>query len=55
MDMSAGDFMALFYLLKVPVELLNLKVTLLMLSIDSNLGTIDMNYRKNPRKWPLCT
>lgn len=27
MDMSAGDFVALFYLLKVPVEVLNLKVS----------------------------
>lgn len=27
MDMSAGDFLALFYLLKVPVEVLDLKVT----------------------------
>lgn len=26
MDMSAGDFLALFYLLKLPVEVLNLKV-----------------------------
>lgn len=27
-DMSVGDFLALFYLLKVPVELINLKVSL---------------------------
>ena len=27
MDMSAGDFLALLYLLKLPVELINLKVT----------------------------
>ena len=26
MDMSAGDFLTLFYLLKVPVEVINLKV-----------------------------
>ena len=26
LDMSAGDFLALFYLLKVPVEVINLKV-----------------------------
>lgn len=26
MDMSAGDFLALFYLLKVPAEVINLKV-----------------------------
>lgn len=26
MDMSAGDFLALFYLLKLPVEVVNLKV-----------------------------
>lgn len=26
MDMSTGDFLALFYLLKVPVETINLKV-----------------------------
>lgn len=28
MDMSAGDFLALFYLLKLPVELINLKVSI---------------------------
>lgn len=27
MDMSAGDFVALFYLLKLPVEVINLKVS----------------------------
>lgn len=27
MDMSVGDFLALLYLLKVPVELINLKVS----------------------------
>jgi hypothetical protein len=27
MDMSAGDFLALFYLLKVPVERINLKAS----------------------------
>lgn len=27
MDMSAGDFLALFYLLKVPIEEIYLKVT----------------------------
>lgn len=26
MDMSAGDFLTLFYLLKVPVEIIDLKV-----------------------------
>ena len=26
MDMSAGDFLALFYLLKIPVEVVDLKV-----------------------------
>jgi hypothetical protein len=26
MDMSAGDFLALFYLLKVPVQVIDLKV-----------------------------
>jgi len=26
MDMSAGDFLSLFYLLKVPVEIIDLKV-----------------------------
>jgi len=26
MDMSAGDFLALFYLLKLPIEEINLKV-----------------------------
>lgn len=29
MDMSAGDFLALFYLLKVPVQVIDLKVILL--------------------------
>jgi hypothetical protein len=28
MDMSAGDFLALFYLLKVPVQVIDLKVFL---------------------------
>jgi hypothetical protein len=27
MDMSVGDFLALFYLLKVPVEEINVKVS----------------------------
>ena len=27
MDMSSGDFLALLYLLKLPVELINLKVS----------------------------
>lgn len=27
MDMSVGDFLALFYLLKAPVEVINLKVS----------------------------
>lgn len=29
MDMSAGDFLALFYLLKVPVEVIDIKVEFL--------------------------
>lgn len=32
MDMSAGDFLALIYLLKLPVELINLKVQSLFCS-----------------------
>lgn len=31
MDMSAGDFLALFYLLKVPVEVIDIKVELFCL------------------------
>lgn len=31
MDMSTGDFLALIYLLKVPVEVINLKVEWLSL------------------------
>lgn len=32
-DMSAGDFLALFYLLKVPVEVINLKVETFLLCL----------------------
>lgn len=30
MDMSAGDFLSLFYLLKVPVEKIDLKVPIVI-------------------------
>ncbi|KAJ0602053.1 putative inosine/uridine-preferring nucleoside hydrolase domain, ribonucleoside hydrolase [Helianthus annuus] len=44
MDMSAGDFLALFYLLKVPVEELNLKAILVTGSGWANVATIDVVY-----------
>ncbi|KHG23714.1 Pyrimidine-specific ribonucleoside hydrolase rihA [Gossypium arboreum] len=44
MDMSAGDFMALFYLLKVPVELLNLKAILVSPTGWANAAAIDIVY-----------
>lgn len=34
MDMSAGDFLALFYLLKLPVEAINLKVKKVVSSLQ---------------------
>lgn len=30
MDMSAGDFLSLFYILKVPVEIIDLKVPIVI-------------------------
>ncbi|PPD82168.1 hypothetical protein GOBAR_DD20887 [Gossypium barbadense] len=44
MDMSAGDFMALLYLLKVPVELLNLKAILVSPTGWANAAAIDIVY-----------
>ncbi|KAG8499641.1 hypothetical protein CXB51_006090 [Gossypium anomalum] len=44
MDMSTGDFMALFYLLKVPVELLNLKAILVSPTGWANAAAIDIVY-----------
>ncbi|KAH1046503.1 hypothetical protein J1N35_037287 [Gossypium stocksii] len=44
MDMSAGDFVSLFYLLKVPVEVLNLKAILVTPTGWANAATIDVIY-----------
>ncbi|KAG8370102.1 hypothetical protein BUALT_Bualt14G0082600 [Buddleja alternifolia] len=44
MDMSAGDFLALFYLLKVPVERINLKAILVSPTGWANAATIDIIY-----------
>ncbi|PWA50607.1 inosine/uridine-preferring nucleoside hydrolase domain-containing protein [Artemisia annua] len=44
MDMSAGDFLALFYLLKVPVETINLKAILVTPTGWANAATIDVIY-----------
>ncbi|XP_027368077.1 uncharacterized protein LOC113873992 [Abrus precatorius] len=44
MDMSAGDFLALFYLLKVPVEVINLKAIIVSPSGWANAATIDVVY-----------
>ncbi|KAK6930083.1 Inosine/uridine-preferring nucleoside hydrolase domain [Dillenia turbinata] len=44
MDMSAGDFLALFYLLKVPVEVTNLKAILVTPTGWANAATIDIIY-----------
>ncbi|GMI72100.1 nucleoside hydrolase 3 [Hibiscus trionum] len=44
MDMSAGDFLTLFYLLKVPVEVLNLKAILVSPTGWANAATIDIVY-----------
>lgn len=35
MDMSAGDLLALLYLLKLPVELINLKVIYLCVCVTA--------------------
>ncbi|XP_050218509.1 nucleoside hydrolase 3-like isoform X2 [Mercurialis annua] len=44
MDMSAGDFLALFYLLKLPVELINLKAIIVSPTGWANAATIDVVY-----------
>ncbi|XP_076959229.1 nucleoside hydrolase 3-like [Bidens hawaiensis] len=44
MDMSAGDFLALFYLLKVPVEEIYLKAILVTGSGWADAATIDVVY-----------
>ncbi|KAM3265745.1 putative protein isoform X1 [Capsicum annuum] len=44
MDMSAGDFLALFYLLKLPVEDINLKAILVSPTGWANAATIDSVY-----------
>lgn len=44
MDMSAGDFLALFYLLKLPVEEINLKAILVTPTGWANAATIDVVY-----------
>ncbi|KAM0070327.1 putative inosine/uridine-preferring nucleoside hydrolase domain, ribonucleoside hydrolase [Helianthus debilis subsp. tardiflorus] len=44
MDMSVGDFLALFYLLKVPVEEIYLKAILVTGSGWANVATIDVVY-----------
>ncbi|XP_052189465.1 nucleoside hydrolase 3-like isoform X2 [Diospyros lotus] len=44
MDMSAGDFLALFYLLKLPVEVINLKAILVSPTGWANAATIDVVY-----------
>ncbi|KAL0414663.1 UNVERIFIED_CONTAM: hypothetical protein Sradi_1668000 [Sesamum radiatum] len=44
MDMSAGDFLALFYLLKLPVEVINLKAILVTPTGWANAATIDVVY-----------
>ncbi|XP_058758343.1 nucleoside hydrolase 3-like [Vicia villosa] len=44
MDMSAGDFLALFYLLKVPIEVINLKAIIVSPTGWANAATIDVIY-----------
>ncbi|KAJ8622577.1 hypothetical protein MRB53_031106 [Persea americana] len=44
MDMSAGDFLALIYLLKVPVKLIDLKAILVSGNGWANAATIDIIY-----------
>ncbi|XP_010687819.3 nucleoside hydrolase 3 [Beta vulgaris subsp. vulgaris] len=44
MDMSAGDFIALFYLLKVPVEVINLEAIFITPTGWANAATIDIVY-----------
>lgn len=62
MDMSAGDFLALFYLLKVPVQVIDLKVFLfsflivsfnyLLYSIKSNIDTPNLKKVHNSKNYP---
>ncbi|KAL1358402.1 nucleoside hydrolase 3 isoform X2 [Arachis hypogaea] len=44
MDMSPGDFLALFYLLKVPLQLINLKGIIVSPTGWANAATIDVLY-----------
>ncbi|XP_021747078.1 uncharacterized protein LOC110712921 [Chenopodium quinoa] len=44
MDMSPGDFLALFYLLKVPVEVLDLRAIFVTPTGWANAATIDVVY-----------
>ncbi|KAL3648895.1 hypothetical protein CASFOL_005298 [Castilleja foliolosa] len=44
MDMSAGDFLALFYLLKLPIETINLKAIIVTPTGWANAATIDVIY-----------
>ncbi|KAG7551169.1 Ribonucleoside hydrolase-like [Arabidopsis thaliana x Arabidopsis arenosa] len=44
MDMSAGDFLSLFYLLKVPVEEIDLKAIIVSPNGWANAATIDVVY-----------
>ncbi|MCL7052022.1 hypothetical protein MKW94_026288 [Papaver nudicaule] len=44
MDMSAGDFISLIYLLKAPVEVINLKGILVSATGWANAATIDIVY-----------
>ncbi|XP_016646862.1 PREDICTED: uncharacterized protein LOC103322899 isoform X2 [Prunus mume] len=44
MDMSAGDFVALFFLLKVPVEVINLKAIMVSPTGWADAATIDVIY-----------
>ncbi|KAF8084183.1 hypothetical protein N665_0730s0026 [Sinapis alba] len=44
MDMSAGDFLTLFYLLKVPVEIIDLKAVIVSPTGWANAATIDVVY-----------
>ncbi|CAI8610562.1 unnamed protein product [Vicia faba] len=44
MDMSAGDFLALFYLLKVPVQVIDLKAIIVSPTGWANAATIDIVY-----------
>ncbi|XP_030507362.2 nucleoside hydrolase 3 [Cannabis sativa] len=44
MDMSAGDFLALLYLLKVPLEVINLKAIIISPTGWANAATIDIVY-----------